>query len=96
MLWGFSFESSFVYGRYHCDLHLGNIMLCGANGGVLTGDSDIDGDVRLCILDYGLVGKVSGFSKSVLFNYNAHIFKKEWHLAARLFVKKMCVLSDSD
>ena len=88
MLWRFSFESSFVSGRYHCDLHLGNIMLCD-NGGVL---GDLDGDMRLCILDYGLVGKVSGFSKSVLFNYNAHIFKKEWHLAARLFVKKMCVL----
>lgn len=80
LLWKFSFESCFIHGKYHSDLHKGNLLLTSND--------------KLCILDYGLTGKISGFDKSILFNYNTHIFKKQWKMAAKLYVNKMVVNND--
>lgn len=76
-LWKFAFNSCFIHGKYHSDLHTGNLLLTPDN--------------KIGVLDYGLTGKLFGFSKCILFNYHAHIFKHEWHMAARLFVTKMVV-----
>lgn len=74
-LWKFAFDSCFIHGTYHSDLHKGNLLLTRDN--------------KLCVLDYGLTGTLCGFKKSILFNYNAFLFKKQWGLAAKLFVSKM-------
>ena len=85
LLWKFAFESCFIHGKYHSDLHKGNLLLTN--------------DKKLCILDYGLTGKLSGFHKSIIFNYNAHLFKKQWRMAAKIYVNKMvekrCLCNES-
>tara|TARA_Y100000739_G_scaffold164569_1_gene142576 strand:- start:143 stop:1309 length:1167 start_codon:yes stop_codon:yes gene_type:complete len=75
ILWKFSFESSFIDGHWHSDLHKGNIIF-------------LD-NYRIGIIDYGLTGVLNSFERAVLLNYNTHILKREWHQAARLYVTKM-------
>ncbi len=75
ILWNFSYESSFIDGHWHSDLHKGNIIFLDDN--------------RIGIIDYGLTGVLNSFERAVLLNYNSHILKREWHQAARLYVTKM-------
>ena len=73
-MWNFSFKSAFIDGHWHSDLHKGNLIFM---------------DKKLGIIDFGLIGYLSIFEKSVILNYNSHILKKEWIMASRLFVSKM-------
>lgn len=74
ILFDFVFESSFVAGHWHSDLHKGNIVFM---------------ENKLGIIDFGLTGILKGYEKSIILNYNTHLFKKEWKSAARIFVSKM-------
>ena len=81
-LWEFCFHSSFINGHWHSDLHKGNLLCMGD---------------KLGIIDFGLTGRLKGFEKSIILNYNTHILKKEWFMAARIYVSKMtekCQMSD--
>lgn len=81
-LWDFCFHSSFIDGHWHSDLHKGNLLYM---------------DDKLGIIDFGLTGRLKGFEKSIILNYNTHILKKEWFSAARLYITKMtekCEMSD--
>ena len=73
-LWEFAFHSSFIDGHWHSDLHMGNILCL---------------DNKIGIIDFGLTGRLKGFQKSILLNYNTHIVKKEYAMASRLYVSKM-------
>tara|TARA_B100001175_G_scaffold282602_1_gene261847 strand:+ start:3208 stop:4344 length:1137 start_codon:yes stop_codon:yes gene_type:complete len=74
ILWNFAFHSSFIDGHWHSDLHKGNLICLGD---------------KLGIIDFGITGCLKGFEKSVVLNYNSHILKQEWKMAARLYVRKM-------
>tara|TARA_Y100000389_G_scaffold173169_1_gene182161 strand:- start:695 stop:1867 length:1173 start_codon:yes stop_codon:yes gene_type:complete len=74
LLWNFSFESAFINGHWHSDLHKGNIIFF---------------ENKIGIIDFGLTGKLNPFEKSVMLNYNTHILKHEWKLASNIYVSKM-------
>ena len=80
-LWDFSFQSAFIEGCWHADLHKGNV--------ICMMESDMDPTPKLGIIDFGITGSFKGFEKSIVLNYNTHILKKEWERAGRLFVTKM-------
>lgn len=73
-LWNFAFESTFVEGHWHSDLHKGNLVFH---------------DEKLGIIDYGITGKFSILEKTIILNYNTFLAKKQFDAAARLYVTQM-------
>lgn len=81
LLWDFAFETSFIDGHWHSDLHKGNLIFL---------------ENKLGVIDYGLTGKLKGFERSIVLNYNTHLLKRDWDKAARIYVNKMTDKTDLD
>ncbi len=73
-LWNFAFESTFIDGHWHSDLHKGNL--------VFSND-------KLGIIDFGITGKFTTMEKTIILNYTTFLVKKQFYAAARLYVLRM-------
>ncbi len=73
-LWNFAFESSFINGHWHSDLHKGNLVF-------------LDGSIG--IIDFGITGKFTHIEKTIILNYTSAILNKNFINAARIYVTRM-------
>ena len=73
-LWNFAFNSAFIKGHWHSDLHKGNIVLM---------------KNKLGIIDFGLTGLFSKLERITILNYSVSLIKRNFLQAAHIYVNKM-------
>lgn len=78
-LWKFSYESAFMDGHWHSDLHKGNLVFL---------------NNKLGIIDYGITGKFTTLERTIILNYTTFIVKKQFYSAARVYVLRMTKINN--